>query len=51
MKHTVLCLIAERLIHAKNMGDLHQRSVVAWGVPHHMAREEADMAAINPVHH
>jgi hypothetical protein len=38
-------------IPVENAGNLRKRSVVASGVPHHVAREEADTAAIHPLGH
>jgi hypothetical protein len=38
-------------IPVENAGNLRKHSVVASGVPHHVAREEANMAAIHPLSH
>ena len=37
------------LIRIENTGVLHHHSIVACGMPHHVAREEANMAAINAI--
>ncbi len=38
-------------IPVENAGNLRERSVVVSSVPHHVAREEADTAAIHPLDH
>jgi hypothetical protein len=49
MKRVALCSVAAGWIHIKKMGNLRQFSIEACGLLHHVALEEADMAAINTV--
>ncbi len=43
--------VAVSRIPVENVGNLSERSIVASGVPHHVAREEANTAAIHPLGH
>jgi hypothetical protein len=51
MKREALHGVAAGRIRVKNTGDLHQCFIVACGVPHHVARGEANMAVINANRH
>jgi hypothetical protein len=51
MKGAALRGVAAGWIRVKNKDDLRQRSIIACGMPHHVAREEANMAAIGAIHH
>jgi len=48
-KHASLRRVADLRIVAKNMGDLRKRPIVSSGMPHHVARDKANAAAIDPV--
>ncbi len=51
MKRAALRSVPAGWIRIKNMGDLRQHSIVACSMPHHVAREKANMAAIKAVCH
>jgi hypothetical protein len=51
MIHVAFRTVTVSWIPIENAGNLRKRSVVASGVPHHVAREEANMAAIHPLGH
>ena len=51
MIRTAFHIGAVSRIPVENAGNLRKHSVVASGVPHHVAREEADTAAIHPLSH
>jgi hypothetical protein len=51
MKRAALCGVATGPIRVKNTGDLRQLSIVACGMPHHVARAEANTAAIDALRH
>jgi hypothetical protein len=51
MIRAVFLTVAVSRIPVENVGNLRERSVVASGVPHHVAREEANTAAIHPIGH
>ncbi len=48
-KHASLRRVADLLIATKNTGDLRKRPIVFCGMSHHVARDKANAAAINPV--
>ncbi len=49
MKQVSLRRVAALCIRTQNMGDLCKRPVVSRGVFHHVAREKANAAAIDPI--
>ena len=50
-KYASLRRVAGLWIATKNTGDLRKRPVVSCGVPHHVARDKANAAAIDPIRH
>ena len=50
MKQATLRRVALWIV-TENTSDLRKRPVVSWSVPHHVARDKANAAAIDPVRH
>ena len=51
IKQASLRRVAGLWIVTENTGDLRKRPVVSWSVPHHVARDKANAAAIDPIRH
>ena len=50
-KQATLYQVAGLRISTKNVGDLCECPVVLRGMPHHVARDKANAAAMDPVYH
>jgi hypothetical protein len=50
-KQASLRQVAGLWIVTENTCDLRKRPVVSWSVPHHVARDKANAAAIDPIRH